>query len=99
MMWWGNDSGNTSGVVMMGVVMLLGLAVAVAVTVWVVRSVRGSASQRGIGGNDGTDPHTDRTTAYDDPERVLARRFAAGEIDEAQFDHSRAVLHRDPPRR
>lgn len=31
----------------------------------------------------------DRST----PEEILARRFAAGEIDEAEFDHRMAVLH------
>jgi len=97
MMWWGNNNGNTSGTMMMGVVMLVFLAVAVAVTVWVLRAVRGNSLQPRV--TEGTDgPHHDKSTAYDDPEQVLARRFAAGEIDEAQFDRSRAVLRRDAPR-
>ena len=36
-------------------------------------------------------------TAYDAAEQLLARRFAAGEVDEAQFDLARAALRRDRP--
>lgn len=95
MMWWGNDGWGASGTTtaMMVVMMLVGIAAAVVLTLWVVRRLGSGTDRPDVAGR----PDRRPSTSYDAAESELARRFAAGEIDEAQFDRTRAVLHRDRP--
>ncbi len=83
MMWW-NDTGWGAGSwLAMAVMMVLLIALAV----WLV-------------GRDRTLPSSDREqSAKDDPDRVLAERFARGEIDDAEFTRSRTILHPPSDRR
>ncbi len=63
---------------------------------WARRGRQGPAGQRnaagprggGVGPWGGPDPRRD-----DDPERTLARRFAAGEIDEDEYHRRLEALH------
>lgn len=90
MMWWGNDGWGAAGATTMVVMMLIGVVVAVGLAVGVVRRLGTSDGRSVVVGRS----RAERPTAYDEAERVLARRFAVGEIDEAQFDRTPAVLHR-----
>ncbi|MDQ2756334.1 MAG: hypothetical protein M3Y71_07185 [Actinomycetota bacterium] len=92
-MMWGQDSWNASGSMMTGLAMIALAVVAVGLSVWVVRSRGGYGRHPRLAG--GRWPT--RPSAYAAAEQVLARRFAAGEIDEAQFDRARDALHRERP--
>ncbi|MEO3936778.1 hypothetical protein V3N99_08465 [Dermatophilaceae bacterium Soc4.6] len=92
-MMWGNDAWSATGTTTMGLVMLAFALVAVGLTVWVVRSLSDRTRHPRLAA--GRWPS--RPSAYEAAEQVLARRFAAGEIDEAQFDRARDALHHDRP--
>jgi putative membrane protein len=83
--WYGG--GGIWGWAVMGVVMLLFWAGVVAVILVLVRGSRSGAA----GG--GRDPQAFR---HDDPERILAQRFARGEIDETEYKGRLEALRRGP---
>lgn len=83
--WYGG--GGIWGWVVMGVVMLLFWAGVVAVILMLVRGSRSGA----FGG--GREP---QGFAHDDPERILAQRFARGEIDETEYRARLEALRRRP---
>jgi putative membrane protein len=68
---------------LMAIMMALFLGVLVAVVVWLVRTT--SRPDRGADGS-----------ATEVAERVLAERFARGEIDEEEFTRKRALLRAGP---
>ena len=92
MMWW-HDRWSSSGATMMGVAMLAFVLVAAGLTVWVVRGLADSGRHPRLAGSH----RLTRPSAYYAAEQVLAGRFAAGDIDEAQFERARAALYRDHP--
>ncbi|MDQ2838863.1 MAG: SHOCT domain-containing protein [Actinomycetota bacterium] len=84
MMGW-NDGGWGAGQwVAMSLMMLLFWVAVIALGVWLVRSVRSTP----------TTPEA--ATVNDGAERLLAERFARGEIDEAEFARSRTLLRTSP---
>jgi putative membrane protein len=81
MMWWGDRGFGAGGWVAMSMMMLLFWVVVIAAGVWLLRSRR---SPRPVTGSERADAQ-------------LAERFARGEIDEAQFVRSRAILRGEHP--
>ncbi len=79
-MWWNNAGWGASDWLGMSFMMLIFWAAVAAVVFWVVRGVRRAP------------PVNLEPTAVDQADRVLAGRFARGEIDEAEFTRSRAML-------
>ncbi len=83
MMWWSDAGWGAGSWLAMSVMMVLFWGGLIALGVWLVRRARIS-------------PSTDQVqSATVDPDRVLAERFARGEIDDAEFTRSRTILH--PP--
>ncbi len=71
----------------MTVMMVLFWGGLITLGVWLVRRAR-------------TSPSSDREqSATDRADRVLAERFARGEIDDAEFTRSRTILHPPSDRR
>ncbi|MFF7474680.1 SHOCT domain-containing protein [Streptomyces sp. NPDC008092] len=85
MLWYGHDPGGWSWMAM-SVGMILFWAALVAVGVLLFRALSRSASS----GSPATAPPTGPT-----PERLLAERFARGEIDEDEYRRRLAVLRTD----
>ncbi len=81
MMWWSDAGWGVGSWMMMGAAMVLFWGAAIALALWVVR--RGRFQVRG----------GDAPMSVERADHVLAERFARGEIDEAQFTRTRAVLH------
>jgi len=85
MMDWTNGGWGAGQWVAMSLMMLIFWVAVIALGVWLVRSTRRT-------------PRTpesvipERTTATDDAQRLLAERFARGEIDETEFTRSRTLL-------
>jgi putative membrane protein len=79
MMYWGNGMGGW-GMVLMTVSGLLFWGLIIAGIVWLVRSI-GQRDQSGSA-----------PPAAPTPQRVLADRFARGEIDEDEYKHRVQVL-------
>lgn len=86
MMWWSN-SGWGAGTWTVMVAMMVLFWGAITVGVWVIRRVRPGG--RGSGGS----------RPVERADRELAERSARGEIDEAQFTRTRAILHSSDPSR
>ena len=83
MIWWNNDGWGAGSWLAMSVMMVLFWGGLIALGVWLVRRAR-------------TPPSTDQVhSATVDPDRVLAERFARGDIDDAEFTRRRTILH--PP--
>jgi putative membrane protein len=82
MMSWHNG-GSGGQWAAMTVMMIVGLGLLVAFFLWIARSSR-----------DESQPiSTTEPTPPDSADRLLAERFARGEIDEDEFTRSRTVLH------
>lgn len=79
MMWWNNAGWAAGSWLAMAVMMVLLTPLAV----WLVWRDRTAP------------PSPQEQSAPDDPDRMLAERFALGEMDDAEFTRSRSVLH--PP--
>lgn len=82
-MMYGYGGGGIWGWIVMGIVMLLFWGGVVALVVVLVRGVRGRPGGYGA-----------PWPGNDDPERILAQRFARGEIDETEFNARRDALRR-----
>ncbi|MFC0487660.1 SHOCT domain-containing protein [Sinomonas atrocyanea] len=80
--WYGG--GGVWAWVVMGIVMLLFWGGVAAVVVLLVRGSRGGAG------------HYPPGAPHDDPERILAQRFARGEIDETEYRARLDALRRRP---
>lgn len=78
MMWWTNAGGQW---LPMGLMMLLFWGALITLVVWLIRRARSTPS---------IDKHHQANDHADD---LLAQRFARGEIDEAQFNRARLLLH------
>jgi len=84
MMWWSSNGGWGAGSwVAMSVMMVVFWGGLITLGVWLVRRARRSPSSG------------QEQSAADGADRVLAERFARGEIDDAEFTRSRTILH--PP--
>jgi putative membrane protein len=81
MMWWGDGGWGMGSWLTMSMAMLAFWGAFVAVGVWAVRNYRSGPDR------------PERPIGLARADRELAERFARGEIDEAQFTRSRAVLH------
>ena len=79
MMIWGNGSWGVGSWVAMGLMMMVGFGAVIALGVWALRGNRSKHE---------TLPRTGSARA----DQELAKRFARGEIDEAQFTRARAIL-------
>ncbi len=80
MMWWNNAGWSAGDWLAMSFMMLIFWAAVLTVFFWLVRTAR-------------TAPLVNlEHTAIDHADRVLAGRFARGEIDEAEFTRGRAKL-------
>lgn len=100
MMWWSNSGWGAGTWTVMVAMMVLFWGAVITVGVWAIRrgrpggraagpsipADRGDRGDRGDGGGRG-----------DRADRELAERFARGEIDEAQFTRTRAILHSSDP--
>lgn len=82
MMWWNHGGWGAGDWLAMSLMMVLFWGLLFVLIGWLVRSSR-DRSEPAIGAQ----PQADR------PDEVLAYRFARGEIDEAEFTRSRALLH------
>jgi putative membrane protein len=86
MMWRNHGAWGAGDWLAMSLMMVLFWGLLIALIVWLVRSSRDrsapTASQPGHVGAD----------------ELLAERFARGEIDEAEFNRSRALLHKSRAR-
>ncbi len=86
MMGWNNGDWGAGQWVAMSLMMLIFWVAVIALGVWLVRSTRRT-------------PRTsesatfERVTETDGAQRLLAERFARGEIDEPEFTERRAALH------
>jgi len=80
MMGWNNGGWGAGQWVAMSLMMLIFWVAVIALGVWLVRSVRSTP----------TTPEA--ATVSDGAQRLLAERFARGEIDETEFTRSRTLL-------
>ncbi len=83
MMWWNNAGWGAGSWLAMSGMMVLFWGGLITLGVWLVRRDRTAP------------PSGQEQSATDDPGRMLAERFARGEIDDAEFTRSRTILH--PP--
>lgn len=84
MMWWNHGGWGAGEWLAMSLMMLIFWGAVVALGIWLVRSTRSTpTTPEPAGMTDGAD-------------RLLAERFARGEIDESEFARSRTLL-RSPP--
>lgn len=99
MMWWENGSWNGGSwlpMTFMMIGMVLFWAAVIALGVWGVRTARGGRRSPSTA-TTGSATRTDAADPAPTPgEALLAERFARGEIDEAQFTRTRALLHASP---
>lgn len=80
MMWWNNGGWGGGEWLTMGVMMLFFWGAVISLVVWLIRRAKPTLWA-------GEHHQTGRA------DEVLAERFARGELDEAQFDRSRKLLH------
>jgi putative membrane protein len=81
MMGWNHGGWGAGEWLAMGVMMLIFWGAVIALGVWLVRSARSTP----------TTPEPGKVTEH--AERLLAERFAPGEMDETEFTRSRTLLH------
>jgi len=82
MMWWNHGGWGAGDWLAMSFMMVLFFGLLIALVGWLVRSAGEESAHA-----PGLQRHTDRA------DEVLAERFARGEIDEAEFNRSRTLLH------
>jgi putative membrane protein len=85
MMGWNNAGWGAGQWVAMSLMMLIFWVAVIGLGVWLVRSTRRTPRTPGSA-------ISDRATATDGAQRLLAERFARGEIDETEFTRSRTLL-------
>jgi putative membrane protein len=90
MMYGWNGDGGIWGLLLMTIMMLLFWGGIAALVLLVIRSVRAGSGGYGVSGRD------DPGLRHDDPDRILAQRFARGEIDETEFRTRRDALRHKP---
>ena len=90
MMYGWNGDGGIWGWVLMTIMMLLFWGGIAALVVLIIRSTRTGSGGYGLPGA------YDPGLRHDDPERILAQRFARGEIDETEFRARRDALRHKP---
>jgi len=78
MMWWSNAGWGAESWLAMSAIMVLFWGGLITLGVWLVRRTR-------------TSPLSAEERSS--PDRLLAGRFARGEIDDAEFTRSRSILH------
>ncbi len=83
MMWWNHGGWGADDWLAMSLMMVVFWGVLIALVVGLVRISRERTAPRSTG-------HQGQARGADE---VLAERFARGEIDEAEFSRSRAILH------
>ena len=83
MMWWSNGGWGVGTWLTRGLMMVIFWAAVISLVVRVVRAVSTGH------------PALPRRRGHGRAEQELAERYARGEIDEAQFTHSRSILHAD----
>jgi putative membrane protein len=89
MMGWNNEGWGAGQWVAMSLMMLVFWLAVIALGVWLIRSTRRTART----------PESaifERATETDGAQRLLAERFARGEIDETEFTRSRTLLGASP---
>jgi len=84
MMWWSHGGWGAGEWLAMSLMMVIFWVAVILLGVWLVRSTRSTQSTPEL------------TTVNGSAERLLAERFARGEIDEAEFARSRTLLHTSP---
>ncbi len=89
MMGWNNGSWGIGQWVAMSLMMLVFWVAVIALGVWLVRSTRRTPRTP-------ESTLSDRVTEPDGAQRLLAERFARGEIDETEFTRSRTLLGTPP---
>jgi putative membrane protein len=84
MMGWNHGGWGAGGWLAMSVMMVIFWGAVILLGVWLVRSTRSTPTKLELGAV------TDRA------ERLLAERFARGEMDETEFARSRTLLRTSP---